>query len=148
MSFISLRYSVAVGKHDRKEILCGISAYFTPGSLNAIMGSSGCGKSTLLDILAGQKNTGWVSGDIRINGLPYNQQFRRSIAYVMQFDVLYPTLTPRETLQFITELRMGKSFSKQEKLTRVQSTLEDLDLVHVADTRIGSSTDATGLSGV
>mmetsp|Transcript_19538 Transcript_19538/g.32134 ORF Transcript_19538/g.32134 Transcript_19538/m.32134 type:complete len:825 (-) Transcript_19538:38-2512(-) len=146
-SFKSVRYTVPIGNNEDKEILKGVSAYFKPGTLSAIMGPSGCGKSTLLDILADQKEFGTISGDIRINGEPRTSLFRRASAYVMQFDVLYAQLTPRETLYFVVELRMKESVSREEKRNRVIQTLKELDLTAVADTRMGDGDGGGGLSG-
>ena len=43
-----------------KEIVKGISVYFNPGEMTAIMGSSGSGKTTLLDLLTGRRNKGMM----------------------------------------------------------------------------------------
>jgi len=146
LSFRNVRYSVPVSKSEDKEILKGINGYFKPGTLTAVMGPSGCGKSTLLDVLADQKEYGAIVGDIRVNGEHRTDLFRRVSAYVLQFDVLYAMLTPRETLFFVTELRMGNRVSTEEKYFRVLETLRALDLEHVADTRIGDG-ESGGLSG-
>lgn len=147
LSFRDVRYAVPVSKNEEKHILRGVNAYFAPGTMTAIMGPSGCGKSTLLDVLADQKEFGTIAGDIRINGQLRSSVFRRASAYVMQFDVLYSELTPRETLFFVTELRLGENVPAVEKYQRVEKTLEELDLIHVADTKIGDGDGAGGLSG-
>ena len=41
-----------------KTILSGISSYFNPGQMVAIMGPSGCGKTTFLDLMTGRRRTG------------------------------------------------------------------------------------------
>lgn len=146
-SFHDVKYSVPIGNNEEKKILNGVSAYFLPHTVTAIMGPSGCGKSTLLDVIADQKEYGTIGGDIRINGQLRTAIFRKVAAYVMQFDVLYPNLTPRETLFFVTEMCLGKEISAADKYRRVKKTLEDLDLVHVADTRIGAGDSSGGLSG-
>jgi ABC-type multidrug transport system ATPase subunit len=33
-------------------------------------GASGAGKTTFMDVIAGRKNQGRISGDIRVNGYP------------------------------------------------------------------------------
>jgi|GEM_PF-3370854 len=146
-SFREVKYRVPLGEGNEKHILSGINAYFTPGTLTAVMGPSGCGKSTLLDILAGQKSFGTISGDIRINGASRTDLFRRATAYVQQFDVLYPNLTPKETLYFVSELRLDGKISSKMKYKIVLKALEDLGIEHVADTRIGNGESGGGLSG-
>ena len=47
-----------------KEILKGISLYFNPSSMVAIMGPSGCGKTTFLDILTGRRRSGKLNVSI------------------------------------------------------------------------------------
>lgn len=46
--------------YTTKEILKGISIYFNPGDLCAIMGPSGCGKTTFLDLLTGRRTDGTI----------------------------------------------------------------------------------------
>ena len=41
-----------------KMIIKGVSSYFNPGQLVAIMGPSGCGKTTFLDLLTGRRRKG------------------------------------------------------------------------------------------
>lgn len=41
LSFKDVRYSVPIGKKQEKIILNGVSAYFAPGTLTAVMGPSG-----------------------------------------------------------------------------------------------------------
>jgi ABC-type multidrug transport system ATPase subunit len=77
------------------------------------MGASGAGKTSLLNILAcrieNEKNIS-ISGQLLANGNKYDQSnFNDFSAYVMQSDVLMPTLTPRECLMFAANLKfVGK----------------------------------------
>jgi len=48
-----------------KQLLHNISSAAQPGRMLALMGSSGAVKTTLLDVIAGRKNTGLISGDIK-----------------------------------------------------------------------------------
>ena len=48
-------YSSAHVNHNKK-IIKGITAYFNPGQLVAIMGPSGSGKTTLLDVITARKH--------------------------------------------------------------------------------------------
>ena len=58
------------GPSTDRKLLNDVNAYFTPGTLTALMGSSGAGKTTLLDVVAGRKTTGKIEGQILINGHP------------------------------------------------------------------------------
>jgi ATP-binding cassette, subfamily G (WHITE), eye pigment precursor transporter len=65
------------------------------GQVTAIMGASGAGKTTLLNLLSCRLSDP-PSGEITANGHPYDiDLFGRFANYVMQKDVLIPTLTVR-----------------------------------------------------
>ena len=105
------------------------------------MGSSGAGKTSLLNLLSDRigKTAGRVfSGTIRVNDrLTLDQNYFGSIgAYVMQDDILYSTFTPREAIRFAARLKLGGDHHVQDQ--RVEDLLEELGLLHVADTSIGS----------
>ena len=52
----------------------------------------------------------------------------------------------RETLWFAAELRLPPSVTREEKMEIIEEILRDTDLLHVAETRVGSDTEG-GLSG-
>lgn len=58
-------------------------------------------------------------------------------AYVMQQDVLLPTLTVRETLRYSAELRLPSGTSAEERERVVEETILQLSLKECADTPIG-----------
>ena len=62
---------------------------------------AGGGKTTLLNVLTG--TISGTCGHVTLNGEPLDRRWRRKMAYVMQKDVFYPSLTLRETLT-VTEL--------------------------------------------
>ncbi|KAM3584453.1 hypothetical protein VKS41_003267 [Umbelopsis sp. WA50703] len=121
-----------------KQILTSISGYLEPGKLLAIMGPSGAGKSSLLDILARKPKRGVISGRILINGeVPTRKQFKRISSYVDQEDTLIGTLTVRETLMYSALLRLPRTVPLAIKQKRVEETIRELGLTHVADSYIG-----------
>lgn len=132
------------------EILHGVSGVVRPGEMLAIIGGSGAGKSTLLDILANRKSTGTIEGEVLFNGTPageISQLLRRISTYVTQEDILFSTLSVRETLSFFAELRLNpKEFSREQRQDRVTRVLEQLRMTHRADARIGDE-NKRGLSG-
>lgn len=93
-------------KGPQLEILNGINGAFRPKVLTALMGVTGAGKTTLMDCLAGRKTTGLITGEIRVNGHPWEvHTFARVSGYVEQFDVHSPTATVREAVLFSAAMR-------------------------------------------
>jgi ABC-type multidrug transport system ATPase subunit len=75
-------------------------------------------------------------GETTFNGKGGVENIRS--AYVMQQDVLLPTLTVRETLQFSADLRLPPPTSQQERRKVVEEVILELGLKECADTRIGN----------
>jgi ABC-type multidrug transport system ATPase subunit len=122
-----------------KVILDEVSACMPAGSLTAILGSSGSGKTTLLNAVAhriSSKNMD-VSGNITFS--PGGKLKNVRSAYVMQDDILLPTLTVRETLQYAAGLRLPSISKRAERDLVVETTILELGLKECANTRIGSS---------
>ena len=130
---------------NKKVIIKGITGYFEPGSLTAIMGPSGCGKSTLLDILADRKHGGYTTGKVLLNGRARGIFFKRLTGYVMQFDALFPYLTVREILRYTAEMRLT-GLCKDDKDKAVALVIKELDLKRCADSRVGGN-GVPGISG-
>ena len=86
------------------EVLRGVSAIFTEGSIHAIVGSSGSGKSTLLHILGGLETP--TTGEVLFNGKNIAgftpdelSAFRNAeIGFVFQFHHLLPEFTALENV--------------------------------------------------
>lgn len=129
-----------------KKILDGIHAKIASGTLTAILGASGSGKTSLLNSISHRfsKRQLQTSGTILYNGDDRLSSIRST--YVMQHDVLLPTLTVRETLQYAAELRLPPQTSVEERHAIVEEVLLELGLKECADTRIGNS-DRKGCSG-
>jgi ABC-type lipoprotein export system ATPase subunit len=129
-----------------KTILDGVTARMRPGSLTAILGGSGSGKTSLLNVIAGRMRGSGVkiSGSTTFNGQDDMDHIRS--AYVMQQDVLIPTLTVRETLQYAADLRLPRPTTERERKVVVEQVILELGLKDCADTRIGS-TAHKGCSG-
>ena len=67
-------------------------------------------------------------------------------AYVMQQDILVPTLTVTETLSYAADLRLGSNIDKIERKKIVQEVILELGLKECANTRIGDN-EHKGCSG-
>ncbi|KAI1813656.1 P-loop containing nucleoside triphosphate hydrolase protein [Poronia punctata] len=118
----------------KKVLLDSISASFQPGTLTAILGSSGSGKTTFLNTIADRVHSKRLT---RTGTITCSSSVRH--AYVMQQDVLLPTLTVRETLRYSADLRLAPSTTAQERAQIVEEVILELGLKDCADTRIGNS---------
>lgn len=124
---------------DYKTILHDVTADMPSGSLTAILGGSGSGKTTMLHALSHRIGGSrlQITGSILYNGSQRISSIRS--AYVMQHDVLVPTLTVRETLLYAAELRLPPPTSPDERRRVVEDVILELGLKECANTRIGNS---------
>jgi ABC-type multidrug transport system ATPase subunit len=113
------------------------------GKLIGIMGSSGSGKSTLLNILNG--NLKPTTGNVFINKIDLHQFKLVSqglIGYISQDDLLIEELTVFQNLWFNAKLCFA-NLSDNERLIKVNRTLEELGLHEIRDLKVGSSLKKT-----
>ena len=78
------------------------------------MGSSGAGKTTLLNVLCDritQSRVTKLEGEVKINDsyTASQKDFGKYGAYVMQDDVLFPTLSCEEVISFSARLKLNIS---------------------------------------
>ncbi len=124
---------------ESKTILEDVSADLPSGSLTAIIGGSGSGKTSMLNVISQRMNSSRlkISGSTSYNGRADLSSIRS--AYVMQQDVLLPTLTVRETLQYAADLRLPPPTTREERRRVVEEVILELGLKDCADTRIGNN---------
>ncbi|KAI0122433.1 P-loop containing nucleoside triphosphate hydrolase protein [Daldinia grandis] len=122
-----------------KTLLNSVNASLEPGTLTAILGGSGSGKTTLLNTVAERMFSSRLSqsGTTTFNGQEGVHSVRH--AYVMQQDILLPTLTVRETLRYSADLRLPPPTTKEERMRIVEEVILELGLKDCANTRIGNS---------
>ncbi|KAG0328204.1 hypothetical protein BGZ99_005870 [Dissophora globulifera] len=135
----------------QRALLSNISAKASPGRVLAIMGPSGSGKTTLLDLLADRqaRNVGKLQGEILLNDVTvkeYGSIRKRLVGYVTQEDDFIETLTVLETLTFAAKMRLPRSMSNSDKLARVHAVMQELNLTHIKDTKVGGAI-IRGISG-
>ncbi|KAI3848661.1 hypothetical protein MKW92_022166 [Papaver armeniacum] len=131
----------------KKVLLNDISGEAREGEIFAILGPSGSGKTTLIDALANKISKKSLRGSVTLNGETLESGVLKSMsAYVMQDDLLFPMLTVEETLLFSAEFRLPRSFSRSEKMARVQTVIDELGLRDAAKTFIGDE-GHRGISG-
>lgn len=68
-------------------------------------------------------------------------------AYVQQDDSLYATLTVRECILYSAQLRLPSSAPEYVKHAMVDRVIDELNLGHIVNSRIGSSGASRGISG-
>lgn len=118
-----------------------VSFTIRPSEVVGLMGPSGAGKTTLMTMLNGYQPPS--EGQVLFNDLDlyeHFEQFRLSIGYVPQDDIIHGELTPREALRYTARLRLPPDTSDQEIERRVETILESLGLREVADRMIGHAT--------
>lgn len=129
-------YDIQIKKEQRR-LLDHVAGWVKPGTLTALMGVSGAGKTTLLDVLAQRVTMGVVTGDMLVNGKPFDASFQRKTGYVQQQDLHLETATVRESLQFSAMLRQPQSVSKKEKYEFVEEVIKMLNMEEYADAVVG-----------
>ncbi|CAM8979031.1 unnamed protein product [Rhodiola kirilowii] len=153
LEFINLTYTVTKklkieGKWESQDVnlLHDITGYAPKGCVTAVMGPSGAGKSTFLDGLAGRIASGSLKGMVSLDGKEISpSMIKRTSAYIMQDDRLFPMLTVYETLMFAADFRLG-DVSTADKRQRVEKLIEQLGLSSTRNTYIGDE-GTRGVSG-
>ncbi|RID67171.1 hypothetical protein BRARA_D02264 [Brassica rapa] len=146
ITFQDLNYYVDVpaemrvqGYNEKKlQLLSDITGAFRPGVLTALMGISGAGKTTLLDVLAGRKTSGYIEGEIRINGyFKVQKTFARVSGYCEQTDIHSPNITVEESLIYSAWLRLVPEIDHKTKIRFVKEVLETIELEEIKDAMVG-----------
>ncbi|KAL4020013.1 hypothetical protein IC575_018777 [Cucumis melo] len=153
LEFFDLTYTVLKDKeHEGKlvkqevDLLHRISGYAPKGSITAVLGPSGAGKSTFLDGLAGRIASGSLKGSVSLDGMEMSPSLiKKTSAYIMQDDRLFPKLTVYETLMFAADFRLGP-IPTNEKMQRAENMIEQLGLSSARNTYIGDE-GTRGVSG-
>lgn len=99
-----------------------------------------------MDVLSLRKTSGEITGDVRLNGHPQeDESFRRCTGYVEQFDVQSAQLTIRETCEFSAKLRLDATdpaVTEESTAKFIDQTLDMLELTAIQGFLVGS--DAAG----
>lgn len=135
-------YALLEEEDGLKRAVEATSGRLEPGEMCCLMGPSGSGKTTLLSVLAGRPQLGadgYWTGEILLNGAKPWKRWRRELAYVLQRDIFFESLTVEEELTFAAELRSVDARG-------VAQIAEMMGLESVMKSKIGSSVER-GLSG-
>jgi phospholipid/cholesterol/gamma-HCH transport system ATP-binding protein len=113
------------------EVLKNISAKFTPGKNNLIIGSSGSGKTTLLKCIVGLHKP--TKGSVLFDGQDFTKMdfeqrvpIRKEIGMLFQNSALFDSMTVEQNIMFALNLFTDQS--RAEKLDRANFCLERVNL--------------------
>src|SRR5437879_12572598 len=103
--------------YGRFRALDDLNLTVAPGEIFGLLGPNGSGKSTALRLLLGFLRP--TSGSASIAGLDCwsdSVEVRRRVAYLPGELRLYETMTGRQILRFLAELRRGEVAGDQDRL--------------------------------
>lgn len=121
---------------DRK-LLDNVNLVINPGEFVSLLGPSGSGKSTLMDCLNGRRRA--TGGQVLANGEDFYRHFdnfRQSLGYVPQKDIVHTQLTVSRALYYTARLRLPLDTEADELNARIESVLQEMELVPHRDTLI------------
>ena len=117
------------------DLLKDINLRIKPGTFLALVGTSGAGKSTLMKILAGLVAPS--SGEVLYNRRPRSSaEFRHSVGWVPQDEIVHSHLTVETALGFSAKLRLPPGTSSTEINRRVHYAAEQVTLSHRLQNKI------------
>jgi ABC-2 type transport system ATP-binding protein len=99
------------------------------------LGPNGAGKTTTLKIFTDLIRSS--SGEALINGVnvhTHKRQALASVASLIETPEIYPSLTPREALMMICEIR---GVPKSERNTRIEESIKEVHMDEWIDKRVG-----------
>ena len=136
-SFRDISYSIPVKNEPDARVLRDVSATVNEGEVLAIVGPSGAGKTILLDTLTFSKGPGAAAGEISLCGEKMTREmFVKQAIYVPREDNLWPTMTPRDHLEFAFKM-YKPDLDAAQLAVEVNELLNVTGLTSCADTRAG-----------
>ncbi|KAG7372253.1 ABC transporter [Nitzschia inconspicua] len=136
--FKNLSLSVKLGNKQSAKVVDGVTGRIRAKTMTGILGGSGAGKTSLLNALCGRAYYGETRGTILVNGHEARiEDFKDSVGFVPQDDIVYAELTVRENLIFSGKFRLPKGTSDEEIEELADETLASLGLSRVADSPVG-----------
>ncbi|MBI3892246.1 MAG: ATP-binding cassette domain-containing protein [Candidatus Wallbacteria bacterium] len=135
MGDLALRLSGISKRYARRQVLDDVGLSIDRGSFSGLLGPSGSGKTTLLRIAAGLEDpdAGTVTLDGQVVWGPASSipPERRGVGMVFQDLALWPHMTARQHLEFVTGGRTS------ERRRNVEEWLERVRLLDRAEARPG-----------
>jgi len=130
---------IRTGDGGSRKLLSDVSLVINPGEFVSLLGPSGSGKSTLMDALNGRRRA--TGGQVLANGEDFYRHFdnfRQSLGYVPQKDIVHTQLTVYRALHYTARLRLPKDTGPDELKARVEAVLAEMELEPHRDTLIAN----------
>jgi len=122
-----------VKQFKKRVVVKGVSIELRAGQIVGLLGNNGAGKTTTFRMTVGllRPNAGRVifDGD-DVTKLPMYKRAQRGMAYLPQEPSVFRKLTVRQNFLAVLEYT---ALNKQEREQRADELLEELDIVHVAN---------------
>lgn len=130
---------VVTGSSSKRSVhlLSGVSFRDRPGEFTSVIGPSGSGKSTLLGIVSGRSRP--FSGHVNLNGRNLHQNFgalKEEIVVMPQAPALHESLTVRQTIRYVCQLRLPGDTAGEEMDKRTSEILSQVGLSDRAQTKV------------
>ena len=116
----------------QRKVVNGVHIEVRSGEIVGLLGPNGAGKTTSFNLVVGllKPNQGSVLFEERpITHLPMHQRAKLGIGYLTQEPSVFRKLTVAQNIMAILEICR---LTKQERQTKLQFLLEELDLSHLA----------------
>ncbi len=122
-----------------RKLLDNINLVVEPGEFVSLLGPSGSGKSTLMDCLNGRRPA--TGGKVLANGVDFYRHFdnfRQSLGYVPQKDIVHTQLTVYKALYYTARLRLPTDTDPAELKARIESVMQTMEIGPHRDTLVGN----------
>jgi ABC-type multidrug transport system ATPase subunit len=130
---------IALGDGQSRKLLDDINLVVHPGEFVSLLGPSGSGKSTLMDCLNGRRRA--TGGQVLANGEDFYRHFdnfRQSLGYVPQKDIVHTGLTVHRALYYTARLRLPTDTDPAELYARIEEVLRQMELGPHRDTLVAN----------
>lgn len=120
-------------KYGKHLAVDNLSFEIEDGKITGFLGPNGAGKSTTMNMMTGYLAPG--KGTVLINGtdiLKEPEKAKKQIGYLPELPPVYPDMTVREYLSFVTEL---KKVPKKERASQIEK-IEEMCEINDVDGRL------------
>jgi ABC-type multidrug transport system ATPase subunit len=134
-----LQKTVPLPTGGSRHLLDNINLVVEPGEFVSLLGPSGSGKSTLMDCLNGRRRA--TGGVVLANSVDFYQHFdnfRQSLGYVPQKDIVHTQLTVARALYYTAKLRLPTDTTRAELHSRMEEVIALMELGPHRDTLVGN----------